>query len=157
MKILIAINDVIDEYYIVEFCAETIFKKDDQIIIAKVFVQPGVPINDYYPGPIILTEDYIFESYQSQKIYIESLRTLAEKIYENYSIKVEVKLLDPHQYMVGEAIAIYSQKINADMIILGSRKMSALKKFFIGSTSKYVAHNTKISVTICPPPLSHNK
>lgn len=46
----------------------------------------------------------------------------------------------------------YVESVNADMLILGSRDLSTLKRTFIGSTSDYCVHHCHCPVLIVKGP-----
>jgi len=48
----------------------------------------------------------------------------------------------------GQTIVSFAQKNNFDLIVIGSRGIGKLKEFFLGSTSNYVVHSSKIPVMI---------
>ncbi|MFQ5475503.1 MAG: universal stress protein [Nitrosopumilus sp.] len=63
--------------------------------------------------------------------------------------KKDVEFLDVIEYgEEGRTIVSFAQKNNFDLIVIGSRGMGALGKLFLGSTSNYVIHSSKIPVLI---------
>ena len=48
----------------------------------------------------------------------------------------------------GKTIVSYAHKKNYDLIVIGSRGMGTLSELFLGSTSNYVVHSSKIPVLI---------
>ena len=48
----------------------------------------------------------------------------------------------------GRRIVSYAKKNNFDLIVIGSRGMGKLGELFLGSTSNYVLHSSKIPVLI---------
>ena len=48
----------------------------------------------------------------------------------------------------GRTIVSFAHKNNFDLIVIGSRGMGKLKELFLGSTSNYVVHSSKIPVMI---------
>ncbi|MCE2505241.1 MAG: universal stress protein [Nitrosopumilaceae archaeon] len=48
----------------------------------------------------------------------------------------------------GSEIVKYAQKSKFDMIVIGARGMGGAKEAFLGSTSNYVMHKTKIPVLV---------
>ena len=48
----------------------------------------------------------------------------------------------------GKTIVSFAQKNNFDLIVVGSRGMGNLRELFLGSTSNYVVHSSKIPVLI---------
>ncbi|MGI0018498.1 MAG: universal stress protein [Nitrosotalea sp.] len=48
----------------------------------------------------------------------------------------------------GYSIVEYSNTHNIDVIVIGARGLSALKKIFLGSVSSYVMHKSKVAVML---------
>ncbi len=48
----------------------------------------------------------------------------------------------------GKTIVSFAHKNNFDLIVVGSRGLGKLKELFLGSTSNYVVHSSKIPVLI---------
>lgn len=51
-----------------------------------------------------------------------------------------------------DEIVDYVQSVKADMLIMGSRDLGALKRTFIGSTSDYCVHHCHCPVLIVKQP-----
>jgi len=63
--------------------------------------------------------------------------------------KKGVEFLDVVEYgEEGRTIVSFAQKNNFDLIVIGSRGMGTLGELFLGSTSNYVLHKSKIPVLI---------
>jgi len=63
--------------------------------------------------------------------------------------KKNVEFLDVIEYGdEGGTIVSFAQKNNFDLIVIGSRGIGKLKEIFLGSTSNYVIHSSKIPVLI---------
>jgi len=48
----------------------------------------------------------------------------------------------------GYSIVEYSNTHNMDVIVIGARGLSTLKKIFLGSVSSYVMHKSKVAVML---------
>ena len=60
-----------------------------------------------------------------------------------------VEFLDVIEYgEEGRTIVSFAHKNNFDLIVIGSRGMGSVQEFFLGSTSNYVMHQSKIPVLI---------
>ena len=63
--------------------------------------------------------------------------------------KNNILFVDVIQYgQEGKSIVSFAEKNNFDMIVIGSRGRGVIKESFLGSTSNYVVHSTKIPVLI---------
>ena len=52
----------------------------------------------------------------------------------------------------GEAICNKAKECKADMIVMGSRGLNAVRRTFVGSVSDYVLHHASVPITIVPGP-----
>ena len=52
----------------------------------------------------------------------------------------------------GEGIITTAEKERADLIVMGTRGLSTLRRTVLGSVSDYVLHHTKIPVAVVPYP-----
>ena len=50
----------------------------------------------------------------------------------------------------GEAICQVTKDSGADLVVMGSRGMGAIRRTFVGSVSDYVLHHAHLPVIICP-------
>ena len=63
--------------------------------------------------------------------------------------KKGVKFLDVVEYgEEGRTIVSFAHENNFDLIVIGSRGMGKFKELFLGSTSNYVVHSSKIPVLV---------
>jgi len=63
--------------------------------------------------------------------------------------KKNVKFLDSIEFgEEGRTIVSFADKNNVDLIVIGSRGMGKMGELFLGSTSNYVMHSSKIPVLI---------
>ena len=63
---------------------------------------------------------------------------------------MQYKLTGDHHRNIGEAIIREAEKENADMIIVGTRGLSGIKRTILGSVSDFVVHHTSVPVLVCP-------
>ncbi|VDD79398.1 unnamed protein product [Mesocestoides corti] len=54
----------------------------------------------------------------------------------------------------GEVIVNQARELNIDLIVMGSRGVSTLKRTVFGSVSDYVLHHACVPLTVVPPPRS---
>ena len=52
----------------------------------------------------------------------------------------------PGEYLMEEA-----DKLNASMIVMGTRGYGMVRRTILGSVSNYVVHHSKVPVTVVPP------
>ncbi|ONK68857.1 uncharacterized protein A4U43_C05F16770 [Asparagus officinalis] len=56
-----------------------------------------------------------------------------------------------------DVICQAAEEMHADLLVVGSRGLSMLRRAFLGSVSDYVAHHANCPVLISKPPKSHSK
>jgi len=70
-------------------------------------------------------------------------------IVKEMCTKKNIEFLDSIEFgEEGKTIVSFADKNNIDLIVIGSRGMGKLGEIFLGSTSNYVMHSSKISVLI---------
>lgn len=63
--------------------------------------------------------------------------------------KNNIEFMDILEYgHEGDAIISFAQKNNFDLIVIGSRGLGLVREFFLGSTSQYIVHYSKIPVLV---------
>lgn len=63
--------------------------------------------------------------------------------------KKGIKFLDVVEYgEEGQTIVSFARRNHFDLIVIGSRGMGRIREIFLGSTSNYVLHSSKIPVMI---------
>lgn len=91
-----------------------------------------------------------------QKI-MEETRAQVQKNDDSFSttcqsLKIQYKFFAEDCSKPGEGIVAYAKKINADLIIMGTRGLSTLRRTVLGSVSDYVLHHSGIPVAVVPTP-----
>lgn len=73
-------------------------------------------------------------------------------IAEARSVSLCCKFLSEPAEKVGDAIVKQAEKMNADLLIMGTRGLGAIRRTLLGSVSDYVIHESSIAVTVVPKP-----
>jgi nucleotide-binding universal stress UspA family protein len=110
--------------------------KQSESFITGIFVVPNLP-----------SELDAFRAIVNRSIH---------KQYDNFTKKAKEKcskngvdFIDIIEFgEEGSRIVSYAKKNNFDLIVMGSRGLGSVSEFFLGSTSKYVLHKSKIPVMI---------
>lgn len=104
-----------------------------------------------------ITGIFVIQNNPSELQVIKNILKLSgTKQYQNIMRKAislceknNVEFIDTLEYgHEGDSIVSFAQKNNFDFIIMGSRGLGSVKEFFMGSTSNYVMHNSKIPVIV---------
>ncbi|PAA82536.1 hypothetical protein BOX15_Mlig018356g1 [Macrostomum lignano] len=89
---------------------------------------------------------------------IEKGRELAEQVrrrwmeFGMHRAFKEPRFLERLSKDPGPAICQVAKDEGVNLIVIGSRGMSRLKRTFLGSVSEYVLHHAKVPIAIVPPP-----
>lgn len=150
MKVLIAIKNPETEFYILDYYYKYWSNPGNKVVLAKIFIQPNFSMEEFYPGPLIISEKYLVSVSEKLKKEKERLKIFKNRTIEKFGGDVDDKLLDPRSNSIGMAIVVYAEQIKADMIIMGACTKSNITSVIMGSTTKEVVHSTKIPITICP-------
>ena len=122
--------------------AQTLGEKFQSELLVLHVVQP------YYSTPILATPmDTPFIPIQPQDVERsgQQLLSAAEERLKGYSGKVSTKLEFGHP---AERVLALAGEWPADVIVIGSRGLSGIAEFFLGSVSSTVAQYAKIPVLI---------
>jgi len=100
---------------------------------------------------------HVIEIYPSEiKIIKTILKNALNKNYKNFMkiakkkcLQNKVPFIDVMEYgKEGEKIVSFAAENKCDLIVMGARGLGSIKEAFLGSTSNYVLHTSKIPVTI---------
>jgi len=81
----------------------------------------------------------------------QRVREYQKKLEQYFDNKMECEMVVGRGETRDE-IVDYVESVKADLLILGSRGLSALKRTFVGSTSDYCVHHCHCPVTIVKMP-----
>lgn len=66
--------------------------------------------------------------------------------------KIKYKFLEENCGKPGEGIVKCAEKESADIIVMGTRGLSSLRRTVLGSVSDYVLHHSQRPVAVVPTP-----
>lgn len=110
--------------------------RTSQATITGVYVTPLSPPSSY--AQRIYIKNYLLKNV---KKFMEKAKTQCAKM----GIEFYSKILHGDE---GPKIVSFSKSKKYDLIVIGSRGMGSLKEMFLGSTSNYVLHKSKLPVLI---------
>lgn len=146
-NILIPIDGSENSERAFHFYLENLHNKDDVVLILHIQTTPHLHALSFEHPLQMPTEEW------NKKLTEEVQK--AKKLIEHYEILCEEKKIHKQTLLgsgkPGEVIVEKAKEKNANMIVMGSRGMSTLRRTFVGSTSDYVLHHTHIPITIVPP------
>lgn len=78
--------------------------------------------------------------YDNTLLFFENLHEKAAARVKEKGLAVTTKIMEGNP---GKSLVEYAEKINADIIAVGSNNKGVLDRFFLGSVSNYVIHHAK--------------
>ncbi|MFC0272130.1 universal stress protein [Metabacillus herbersteinensis] len=111
-----------------------------------------IPIGGYGTDGLLNspTTGYVHDNVEQENVDITEntaiqLTSEARQILENNNSAADIKLLEGD---ASEAIVFFAEEHKADLIVMGSRDISGLKKLLYGSVSEKVSKHSNIPVLI---------
>ncbi|KAL8155454.1 universal stress protein A-like protein [Apium graveolens] len=149
-KIIVAVDEGEECSYALSWSLKNIFCSSTDTLVL-LYAKPPRTVYPAVDGTGYLFSQDILESMERYGNQVaESVIRKAKKVYQDYpQIKVEIKV------ETGDArdvICETAEKLNVDMVVLGSHGYGALKRAFLGSVSNHCAQNIKCPVLIVKRP-----
>ena len=141
-KILVAFDGSKHAQKTLEFAIDLAEKCSADLTVLSVAHHATTPlamITTPVPGEIL--ETYSKEVMDSTA---KMLSDAVEKAREKTDIKIEPKLMEGRP---ADTIVQVAEEEKSDLIIIGSRGLSGIKKFFLGSVSNEVVNQSKLSIS----------
>ncbi len=142
-KILVPIDGSEHSIHALGHAMESASKWGAALLIVSVIP----PISAYlYSGYGSYVVDFDEYEKQLKQIHLKILQDAKNKVNEEYpEVGVSVKLAHGH---VPSKILRISEQEDVDLIVMGSRGLSGIKSWFLGSVSKYVVEHCKKPILI---------
>lgn len=129
-----------------DFYVENLMKPADEVELLHVQSTPHLSILSLHDPMNIPVEDWnnkLREGIKKSQELIQHYEMLCEK----HKIAKKTHLASGKP---GESIVEKAKECGANMIVMGSRGLNAVRRTFVGSVSDYVLHHATIPVTIVP-------
>ncbi|KAA8532697.1 hypothetical protein F0562_032730 [Nyssa sinensis] len=145
-KVMVAIDESECSHYAFEWALQNL---RDSIANSELLIFTAQPISEYsylYASSFGVTSPDLVRSFQeNQKKAALVLLEKAKNICSNYGIVAETitEVADPK-----EAICEAVEKLDIQLLVLGSHGRGALTRAFLGSVSNYCANHAKCPVLI---------
>ena len=137
-KILVAIDGSEPSNHALRYAAESALKWDAELIILTVIPQTSALLYAGEGRSIVYLDEY---EKAMEDAYLRVLSKAENGVKEYPDLKYSVKLTKGH---VPTKIIEFAKDENVDLIVMGSRGLSGIKSWVLGSTSKHVVdHCTK--------------
>lgn len=138
--VMVAIDASPGAKYAFNWYLKHIWSREDLVLLAHVPETPYLANLSFKKGaPTLPTEDWVKT--------MKNLNEKTRKLQEEYEVdcvkrKIKFKFVGETAKNPGEELCRVATDEEADMIVIGSRGLSALKRAMIGSVSEYVVRNS---------------
>ncbi|KAK7355060.1 hypothetical protein VNO80_14305 [Phaseolus coccineus] len=162
MKVMVGVDESDGSLYALKWAIDNLFTamatvgeatEENEGMVFLVHVEPKVH-NFVYPvgpgGAAFYPANVVVESVKkAQEEKSASVMSRALKMCHDKLVKAESMILngDPRE-MICEA----ADQMQVNLLVLGSRGLSALKRTLLGSVSDYCAHHARTPILIVKPP-----
>ncbi|GLJ09364.1 hypothetical protein SUGI_0107440 [Cryptomeria japonica] len=147
-RIMIAVDEGEESMYALEWALDNLVQKNhgndeslkhDRIIVVHAENQTAIA------GQVALTPHVMEVIERRQKLNTERVLSNAKAICDQRNVNIETKMATGDaRYAICEA----AEKLNVNLLIVGSRGYGAIRRAVIGSVSNYCAHHAKCPVLI---------
>ncbi|MGP6206789.1 universal stress protein [Cuniculiplasma sp. SKW3] len=115
-----------------------------------VYVNPGIIRTP--TGADTIVPEAVFTD---QEKFSEKVEASVKSAMENSNLNYEFVKIDATGDEVAKKIVDYANEKGMDLIITGTRKLSGLSKFILGSVSSEIVKISNIPVLVVPPDLTN--
>uniref|UniRef100_A0A6B2LHW2 UspA domain-containing protein n=1 Tax=Arcella intermedia TaxID=1963864 RepID=A0A6B2LHW2_9EUKA len=141
---MVAVDDSEYSGYAFNYCVHMMDKKNDHLYILNVYDEPTTTYGGY-SVPELVQKLVEVEEKRSKKI-------LAHYGGKAKALEVSHTMIKGCSHHPGDMICKGITNYQIDTLVLGRRDMGDLKRFFVGSTSKYVIENAECNVVVVKLP-----
>ncbi|VDM20047.1 unnamed protein product [Hydatigera taeniaeformis] len=146
-RILFAVDESENAKFAFHWYLKWSRQPDDGVVFFHAFEPPSLPSVTLTNPSSIPVEDWT----KIIKTRVDSLNRLQDDfIAEGRAAGLNCEFLSQPAENVGCAIVKQAEKMDAHLIIMGTRGLGAIRRTFLGSVSDYVIHEASIPVTVVP-------
>jgi len=130
-----------------EWFLENIHRSDDLIVLVHCPEAPRLPTFSFRTGIKVPTDDW--------KKILDEMRNKTEQLEKDYeytmvSQKLRYKIRGESMKNPGEGICRIAQEEKANLVVIGTRGLSSVKRAVLGSVSDFVVRNSRVPTLIVP-------
>eukprot|EP00252_Welwitschia_mirabilis_P019650 TRINITY_DN4607_c0_g2_i1.p1 TRINITY_DN4607_c0_g2~~TRINITY_DN4607_c0_g2_i1.p1 ORF type:complete len:152 (+),score=19.39 TRINITY_DN4607_c0_g2_i1:484-939(+) len=145
-RLMVAVDESDCSKYALEWALSNLNMYGDDASLVVFHAEPYV----VFPSPVGFTAPELIEALTNQQKKItESIFARAKELCALRNVEAETvsDIGDPK-----EVICNACDKLNIDLLIMGSHGYGAIKRAFLGSVSNYCVHSSKCPVLIVKKP-----
>ncbi|KAE8660199.1 USP-like protein isoform 3 [Hibiscus syriacus] len=152
-KILVAVDEGEESMYALSWCLKNLAPRSSKDTLILLYAKPPRTVSSSLDGTgymfsadILATMDKYSDDVAA--CIIEKAKRICRE-QADYEVKVEVKIEsgDPR-----DVICQVAQKIDADVLVMGTHGYGLIKRAFLGSVSNHCAQNVNCPVLIVKKP-----
>ncbi|KAF5177467.1 Adenine nucleotide alpha hydrolases-like superfamily protein [Thalictrum thalictroides] len=162
-KMLVAIDESDESIYALKWALDNLFfdvntghvadqqqKGEETGVVILVHVQQPLQHYIFPAGPAVYATTPVIDSVKKAQAQNTALLvSRAMQLFNGRAIKVETIVCDGDPK---DMICQTADHTHPDIVVVGSRGFSKLKRAFLGSVSDYCAHHVKCPILIVKPP-----
>jgi nucleotide-binding universal stress UspA family protein len=137
---LVAIDDSVFASYAFNYATEYMNRQIDHLFIFNVHDEPTV-VYGGYATPELIQNLHEVEERRSKKILVHYGHKAKE-------MGIKYTMMKGSSANAGELICKAVKQYNIHNVVTGRREMGDFKRFFVGSTSKYIVENAECNVIV---------
>ncbi|XP_064649043.1 universal stress protein in QAH/OAS sulfhydrylase 3'region-like isoform X2 [Lineus longissimus] len=141
-----------------KYYMENIHRPDNRVVFAHSCEPPHLPVGVGAVGfgQMAIPAAQWDEMVVKKKQELRQLRDHYDKMIGDGKVKHKLHVLE-HVGKPGEAILKIAEEEKANLIVLGTRGLGAVRRTILGSVSDYVLHHAHIPVLVCHEEETHDK
>ncbi|TJX45237.1 universal stress protein [Soehngenia saccharolytica] len=149
-KIMVTVDESEESMYALSWALDFLFLGNTKDTLILLHAQPLPRVYTATDGTgYQFTSDIMQSMVSYHRSITENVLEKAKRICTGKNVLVETRV------SVGDArdvICEEADKVEPDLLVMGSHGYGAIKRAFLGSVSDYCAHNAKCPVLIVKPP-----
>ncbi|KAJ9187863.1 hypothetical protein P3X46_003278 [Hevea brasiliensis] len=149
-KIVVAVDESRESMHALFWCLSNLVSPTSNSTLVLLYVRPPPPVySPFDAAGYMFSGDAISTMEKYGKDLVNSVMQRAEAVYRNFNVKVE--------RVVGrgeakDVICNTVEKLDADILVMGSHGYGFLKRAILGSVSDHCAKHVKCPVVIVKHP-----
>lgn len=152
-KVVIAVSENESSKYAFQWALDNLIDPAKHSVTIFTVVEPPLQSGYYYAASAsIYLPSYIDEQYekatQEATRCVRDYQSIAERRFDN---KLQCEMI-VGRGEVRDEVVDFVETSKADLLVIGSRGLGALKRTFVGSTSDYCVHHVHCPIVIVKMP-----